>query len=591
MVGICNSAPQEAEPGAREGWTGVSPRRPAFGRGGLLLALVLVLIQAFAGAPSIAFAQADPLGHADRADSLYRVFVSLDGEGHPLLPLSVLAGQQQIEVRAPSGLRVIGTGDGSVEVRVPGDKATTVSGRDFKPGERRYYVAVGAAPGDDLTALRALRQRWQALGDKTRHFGIGATYALQGRGLDTRRTVICLEEGHRSKAAASTRAHEISARHQVDAWVHTRLMRPPQAILVARTPNGAEVHAADVIWLEALPNAKGQPQLLEVTGKRRGRSHTLTLPGRIYLTAEDNGRFAVVNEARIEKILAGVVAAEIYASAPMEALKAQAVAARTDMLAKVGQRHHTDPFSICSEVHCQAYGGMQRINPRVAAAVKDTRGMVLTDPKRGGRLVDAFYCAASGGHTEHNDNAWTMPPHPTLRGLADLQPGARDFLAGVPDEAAVRAHLAAPDRSYAAAAGKNKHALRWQVSRSRAELKKSLAEYGVPQDVRAMKVIRRGVSGRIVDLEVTLRDRSKRVIHGELRIRRAFKGLRSSLFVFEAGRPDKQGVPETWRFAGAGYGHGVGLDQTGAMGRAAKGQSFREITAHYYTGSKLEKLY
>ena len=548
-------------------------------------------IQALAALPAVAWAQADPLGHADRADSLYRVFVSLDGEGHPLLPLSVLAGQQQIEVRAASGLRVIGTGDGSVEFRVPSDQPTVVSGRNFKDGERRYYVAVGAAPGDDLNALRTLRQHWQGLGDKTRHFGIGATYALRGRALDTRRTVICLEEGHRSQKAAAARALEISAKHQIDAWVHVQLIQPPQATLVARTPSGAEVHAADVIWLEALPDAKGQPQPIQVTGRRGGRPHTLTLPGRVYLTPEDKGRFAVVNEARIEKILTGVVAAEIYASAPLEALKAQAVAARTDMLAKVGQRHRTDPFSICSEVHCQAYGGMKRISPNVVKAVQATRGLVLTDPARRGRLADAFYCAVSGGHTENNDNAWQMPAHPTLRGHADLQPGAPDLLAGVPDEAAVRAHLASPDRSYAAASGKNKQALRWAVTRTRAALKASLAQYGVPQDVRDMKVLRRGVSGRIIDLEVTMADRTKVVIHGELRIRRAFNKLRSSLFIAEPGKRDASGVPESWSFTGAGYGHGVGLDQTGAMGRAAKGQSFSEITAHYYTGSKLEKLY
>ena len=591
MVGICNPTPQEDEPGARGAWFAVSPTGEGFGRGCFVLPCVLVMFHAVALLPAAALAQADPLGHADRADSLFRVFVSLDGEGHPLLPLSVLAGQQQVEVRAASGLRIIGTGDGSVEFRVPGDRPTLVSGKDFKSGERRYYVAVGAAPADDLSALRALRQRWKARGDRTRHFGIGATYALRGRSLDTRRTVICLDEGHESIEAAKMRAQQISAEHQTDAWVHVQLIRPPQATLLARTPGGAEVRAADVIWLEALADAKGRPQPLQITGQRLGKSRTLTLPGRIYLTADDHGRIAVVNEARIEKILTGVVAAEIFASAPLEALKAQAVAARTDMLAKVGQRHRTDPFSICSEVHCQAYGGMKRISPRILQAVRETRGLVLTDPKRRGRLVDAFYCAASGGHTENNENAWHMPAHPTLRGVSDLQPGTVNLLTGVPDEAAVRAHLAAPDRSYAAASGKNKHALRWQVSRSHGELKKSLAKYGVAQDVRDMKVLKRGVSGRIVDLEVTLRDRSKQVIHGELRIRRAFRGLRSSLFIANAGPRGGDGMPSKWTFTGAGYGHGVGMDQTGAMGRARLGQTLKEITAHYYGGSKLEKLY
>ncbi len=544
-----------------------------------------------AALPGVAFSQADPLGHDDRADSLYRVFVTLDGQGHPLLPLSVLADQRQVEVRASSGLRVIGTGDGSVEFHIPGDRPIVVSGDAFKAGQRRYYVAVGAAPADDLGTLRSIRKTWQVRGLKTRHFGIGATYALQGRVLDTRRTVLCLQKGHKSKAAARTRARQISAAHQSEAWVHVQMIRPPQALLQARTANGAEVRAADVIWLEALPDAKGRAQPIQVVGTRRNSKRSLTLPGRIYVAPNDNGRLTVVNEARIEKILAGVVAAEIFSSAPIEALKAQAIAARTDMLAKVGQRHRTDPFSICSEVHCQAYGGMKRISPRVIRAVRATRGMVLTDPKRRGRLVDAFYCAASGGHTENNDNAWDMPPHPTLRGRADLQPGTPDLLVGVPDEAAVRAHLASPDRSYAAASGKNKHALRWTVTHKRRDLKRSLAKYGIGQDLRAMRPIKRGVSGRIIDLEVTLKDGSKRIIHGELRIRRALRSLRSSLFISKPGPPAADGVPTRWTFTGAGYGHGVGMDQTGAMGRAKTGQTFATITAHYYIGSKLEKLY
>jgi len=572
-------------------WRRVSPRGGAFGRaGGAHLATLLTILSIFCW-PVAASGQADPLGHEDRADSLYRVFVTLDGQGHPLLPLSVLADQRQIEVRARSGLRVIGTGDGSVEFVIPGDRPMVVSGTRFKAGEKRYYVGIGAAPADDLATLRTIRKTWQARGLKTRHFGIGATYALRGRALDTRRTLLCLEQGHADKASARARATEISATWQADAWVHVQMIHPPQALLRARTADGAEVRAADVIWLEALPDAKGQPQPIVVTGTRGKRSRSLILPGRIYVAPNKAGRLTVVNEARIEKILAGVVAAEIFASAPMEALKAQAVAARTDMLAKVGQRHRTDPFSICSEVHCQAYGGMKRISPRVIAAVRATRGLVLTDPKRRGRLVDAFYCAASGGHTENNDNAWDMTPHPTLRGRADLQPGAKDLLTGIPDEAAVRAHLASTDRSYAAAAGKNKHVLRWKVTRKRRELRASLKRYGIPKDVRAMRVIKRGVSGRIIDLEVTLQDGSKRKIHGELRIRRAFRGLRSSLFIAEPGAAGADGVPGSWTFQGAGYGHGVGLDQTGSMGRARLGQTFAEITAHYYVGSKLEKLY
>lgn len=545
-----------------------------------------------AGLPATVRAQADPLGHEDRADSLYRVFVSLDGEGHPLLPLAVLQSQQRLEVSAPTGLRVIGTGDGSVEFRVPGDRPMSLEAGEFQPGDQRFYVALGTAPADDLTTLRALRQTWKERGLPTRHFGVGATYGLKGRVLDTRRTVMCLDSGYPDAASARHKAEELAQSYPLDPAVHVQLIRPPKATLRARSPEGHEVRAADVIWFEALRDERGRAQPLQLVGHGKGKPVKLSLPGRVYVMPDANGQLTVVNEARIESILTGVVAAEIFASAPLEALKAQAVAARTDMLAKVGQRHRSDPFSICSEVHCQAYRGMKRVSPRIVQAVEETRGLVLTDATRGGRLVDAFYCAASGGHTENNENAWHMTPHATLRGQPDLQPGATDHLKGVPDDDAIRAHLAAPDRSYASAAGLNKQALRWQVTRTQAALRASLVKKtGIDKPVQAIAVLSRGVSGRATAVELTLQGGDKRTILGELRIRRAFGGLRSSLFVLDVGAVGPAGVPASFTFTGAGYGHGVGMDQTGAMGRAKLGQSFQQITAHYYPGSKLEKLY
>jgi SpoIID/LytB domain protein len=259
------------------------------------------------------------------------------------------------------------------------------------------------------------------------------------------------------------------------------------------------------------------------------------------------------------------------------------------MLAKVGQRHRTDPFAICSEVHCQAYTGIEKVDARIREAVQATRGEVLVGGE--GRLIDAFYHAVSGGHTENNENAWQMPAQTALRGRADLVPGAADPLAGGPTEAAIQALLDGEDKSWAAASGLNRQALRWKATCSPAELSRSLGAFGITGAPRSIAVMQRGVSGRAIELEIVLLDGTRRRLRGELRIRRALGGLRSSLFLIEAGPNGADGAPASFTFSGAGYGHGVGMDQTGAVGRARRGQSYREILSHYYSGTSLVRIY
>ncbi len=547
--------------------------------------LVATLALALVTAPVPVGASGDPLGHEDRARSLYRVVVSLDGEGHPVLPLAVLEHQTEVTVDAPRGLRVLGTGDGAVEMRLPPGRGISVRAEALKPGRKLFYVGLARAPSGDMATLRAARKQWTDLGLKVRPLTLGTTYALAGRVLDTRQTVLALDPPEETREAAERRASTLAGEHGRDTFVHVVVDQPPTGTLIVSAPGGAEVRAEDVLWFEALPAEDGSAVPLQVRGKGR----QLELPGRVYVAPGDGGGLVVVNEARIETILEGVVASEIFASAPLEALRSQAVAARTDMLAKVGLRHYADPFSICSEVHCQAYKGTSRVNPRIAEAVQSTRGVVLVGSD--GRLVDTFYSASTGGHSENNENAWRMAAHPNLRGRPDLQPGAPNPLADGPTEAAVKALLDGPDRSWGAASGRNKAALRWEITRSASELLPSLQKYGIPKRIKAMRVIERGVSGRIIHMAFTLEDGSERKLWGELRIRRALKGLRSSLMLFTPGPAGPDGVPKSWTFRGAGYGHGVGMDQTGAVGRAMKGQSHRDILGHYYHGASIEKLY
>lgn len=536
------------------------------------------------GLPQVAVAEGDPMGHSDRTASLYRDVLRLGVDGDPLVPLSVLGQQERVEISAAGGLRVLGTGDGQVEFRVQG--GLEVRADDAKPAVLQHYVVLAHAPDWDFDVLRQKRALWKERGLAIKTVTSGATYSLKGRAFDTRQTLLCLDAIYNDHAAAEATAHGLEQQFGEDLQTHAMVGQPPSATLIAKMPTG-EVRAADVLWFEAA--GKG---LLHVVGTRHGQRTERELPGRVYVVPSSDRGLEVVSEAALEQILEGVVASEIFHSAPEAALRAQAVAARTDMLAKVGTRHATDPFAICSEVHCQAYSGAGRVSPRIAQAVQDTRGLVLVDGD--GRLIDAYYHAVSGGHTENNELVWPGRPQQALRGVADLVGNAKDLLAGAATDESVAALLGAKDESWAAASGLNAEACRWRTEKSAAEIRDSAQ---LARAVQAIRVTQRGVSGRAIEVELTLSDGRKKKIAGELHIRKALggsagpKGLRSSLFLVKPGPLGSDGAPQSWIFTGAGFGHGVGMDQTGALGRAKAGQDFRQILQAYYRSSRIEKVY
>jgi SpoIID/LytB domain protein len=176
-----------------------------------------------------------------------------------------------------------------------------------------------------------------------------------------------------------------------------------------------------------------------------------------------------------------------------------------------------------------------------------------------------------------------MPALPSLRGHRDGGQGKGDRYAGGVTSENVAAFITNPPPAYC---GSSKlgaaDRFRWTVTRTKDELEKLLAKYRLGP-IKSIEVLERGVSGRARSLRVTGAMRSE-VIRGELRIRQTFGNLRSSLFVVEM----QAGVAV---FRGAGFGHGVGMCQTGAIGMAEVGKSYREILRHYYPGTVLRKLW
>jgi SpoIID/LytB domain protein len=278
-----------------------------------------------------------------------------------------------------------------------------------------------------------------------------------------------------------------------------------------------------------------------------------------------------------DKLLAGLVPAEMYPDAPPAALEAQAIAARTELLQKIGRRNMTDPFLLCSTQQCQVYAGAGREDPRTTKAIEKTRGMVLL--RDGGGLVDVRYSATCGGHSENNDAIWGGEPDPSLRGRRD------DVKAHASKVTSLESFLAEDPRTFwCGRVAKSRNRFRWTEKVSVEDMTLRISTH-FPEvgRVKALTAKQRGVSGRIQVLTIT-GDKSKIDVAGDLKIRRLLGGLKSTLF-------DVKRDGNTFVFSGAGFGHGVGMCQLGAIGMAEAGKTHDQILGHYYRGTHLHRIY
>ena len=303
------------------------------------------------------------------------------------------------------------------------------------------------------------------------------------------------------------------------------------AIKVSDVPtNGIEIRAekADLQHLHVMINGKdyfGGIKILK-------RGSTLT----------------VINIAPVEEYLRGVLPKEMIQSWHIDALKAQAVAARTFVL-KNRQKHKHDGYELCATTHCQVYNGVETF-ATTDRAVTETRGEVLF---HGGRTVDAPFHADSGGMTESAANVWGG-------NVAHLQ----------------------------AIAEERKFTQAWTVKFSVYDFSSRMgAAFGSLQKFNLSPLTigkssnDRSSSGRVKFAQIVGSKKTVQMKGDEMR--RKFS-LPSTLFNVKI-------VGNEVIFEGYGKGHGVGLSQYGAKFYAEKGWTYDKILAHYYHGATIKKLY
>jgi len=355
---------------------------------------------------------------------------------------------------------------------------------------------------------------------------------------------------------------------------------PSAAASTAASRVASPVLAGPELWIEPL---QGGAEGGLVLNQRRYR-------GRLQVLPQGSG-LQVINHVPLETYLASVVGSEMPASWPQQALRAQAVAARTYALKG---RKPAAPYDLKATVASQVYRGIEAETPSTREAVAATRGLVLT---YGSGLIDAVFHSSSGGNTESSGSLWNQQ---------------LPYLVSVPDF----------DQESPVA--------QWRQPLPADLLARAFAEIGGVRSIEVLTTtptgrIRQarvvGPSGQLVLSGAALRSRlglKSTWVRFELEVPAPAAGLATAAlpggsaiaatalspspspppplpaFSLPASGfdPALQAAPAPiplpqWVAIGRGFGHGIGMSQWGALAMARRGDSFTAILSHYYRGTQL----
>lgn len=352
-----------------------------------------------------------------------------------------------------------------------------------------------------------------------------------------------------------------------------------QVLLLLNSETKVKVNPAEV---------QGKVSALQYKGKR--------YRGGITMQSLAESDITLINELSLDEYLYSVVPSEMPSDWPLEALKAQAVAARNYAIVTMG-KHNAHGFDLCSTEHCQAYNGLEQEKDSSTEAVNATKGKFIT---YNGKLITAFFHSSSGGHTEDSENVWSAKT---------------DYIRGVDDKYS----LGSPYDN-------------WTIDLERKEIKEKLVKAGYDLgDIIDISILEISPYGRVTKLSIKGTKETKvfekekiRSIMGTRALRSIWYKLKTDADIFVTGsltgasqlnRPSNMYVvsasgkskasspgnlvsvkgssgtkaynviPGTYTFEGKGFGHGLGMSQYGAKGMAEAGYNYEKILEHYYQGA------
>ncbi|MBV9866014.1 MAG: SpoIID/LytB domain-containing protein [Abitibacteriaceae bacterium] len=349
----------------------------------------------------------------------------------------------------------------------------------------------------------------------------------------------------------------------------------------------------------------------------------------------------LVNILPLDDYLKGVVPWEMNRSAPLEALKAQAICARSEATSKIqAGRHRADGYDICDYDHCQGYVGTENESAITSRAVDETAGQVILYH---GRVADAVYGTNSGGITAAAEDVWHGRPEPYLRSVRDFSPAEHKLTAQLckssmseadwvryctldlpsyaqPSATQTRTLASRRRTSTGTAAlfqdGDLPEFYRWTRIVNPVQLAQAMTPHAKMDYATEIRVLERSASGHIkrlmvqgVELQKSVEGKGGAmvavaaqkiatvVLDGDSQIRAMLSGrlgsttaLPSSTFVVLPQR-DAKGTVTAFVIKGAGWGHGAGMCQRGAENHAREGWTARQIIQFYFRGVEVRKVY
>lgn len=303
-----------------------------------------------------------------------------------------------------------------------------------------------------------------------------------------------------------------------------------------------------------------------------------TYEGEFHFYVTNENKFEIVIHLPLEEYLKGVVPYEIGGDSPLEAIKAQAVAARSEaIMALTSNLYRGEHHDLTSDVECQVFSGNKKRTEVSDRAVVETKSLILSEK---GKPINAYYASNCGGHSELIKNVWGDRPGVESYSVSHFDSEESAFI-DLSNESNLRDWLFSNPSSYC---NPNIHSdlpawsqnnFRWKVELTTEAISKMASKGKDLGNLTDIKILKRGESGRTYLAKYIFKKDSLE-IKGELKIRQMISPpLRSACFVVD--KTDTGFV-----FYGAGWGHGVGMCQSGAITMARGGKSFEDILKHYY---------
>ncbi|MCE5231374.1 SpoIID/LytB domain-containing protein [bacterium] len=485
-------------------------------------------------------------------------------------------------------------GDGSYQILSSVGKplGTLVGGRPYfiqitrgRPGSRVYRLVLNELDGHmDRDAIRL------GMEARDKYKLPVKVMRLPGRTADATRIIVAVGE-YSSAQQAQEQVKNFPGVAIASIYEDKAVAREGQVRLLGEQ---GSILANDPQRLRLMPldMAGSAMGLFEVTGNSwsaRDLAKARHYRGEIDLVINEKGTLTAVNDLWIEYYVYSVVPSEIGDDAPLESMKAQAVAARSEAVAKIQMGIVSSSFfDFYDTAMAQVYKGKGSECAAARQAADGTRGEILIYH---GEPVDAVYSHSCGGTISTASDVWgtrnagwSRNQYDTVEAsapdLSDWQ-SAHEFTSNHGKSLCNPGNDGYPNYGHGT--------FRWSKTYSGAAFSEMADRMYNTGRVRDVVIDKRTASGRVSRMRIIGENREVE-IHRELEIREAMGDVMSTLFTFTK-QADSRGRLSSITVYGAGWGHGVGMCQMGAVVMAHQGYNYRQILGHYFHDVRIRQLY